>query len=105
MNELHWLPVHKRIDFKVLPFVFKCINGLAPNYLADIIKPYHVARVTRSSTDPYLLHIPKCNSKTYGDTQFAVAGPRLWNSLPFNLRIPMSLDCFKNRLKTHLFKL
>ncbi len=29
---LHWLPVRFRIDFKVLLLVFKCLNGLAPEY-------------------------------------------------------------------------
>ena len=33
--DLHWLPVRHRIDFKVAMTVFKCIHGLAPQYLAD----------------------------------------------------------------------
>ena len=34
LRDLHWLPVRHRIDFKVTMSVFKCIDGLAPQYLA-----------------------------------------------------------------------
>ena len=42
---------------------------------------------------------------TYGDRCFAAAGPRVWNSLPTELRQSDSLAQFKRRLKTHLFGL
>jgi len=42
---------------------------------------------------------------TYGDRCFAVAGPRVWNSLPTELRQSDSLAQFKRRLRTHLFGL
>ena len=35
LRDLHWLPARHRIDFKVAMTVFKCIHGLAPQYLAD----------------------------------------------------------------------
>ena len=33
MKNLHWLPVHKRVEHKLLPIVYKCIRGTAPEYL------------------------------------------------------------------------
>ncbi len=36
LKALHWLPVHHRIEFKILLFVFKSINNLAPSYLSDL---------------------------------------------------------------------
>ena len=41
----------------------------------------------------------------FGDRGFAVAGPRLWNSLPKNLRQISSYGQFKRYLKNHLFGL
>ena len=29
MKELHWLPIHARIDFKMLLLTYKILNGLA----------------------------------------------------------------------------
>ena len=37
LQELHWLPVEQRIIFKLLLMTFKCLNGIAPSYLSDLI--------------------------------------------------------------------
>jgi len=34
LRELHWLPVRKRIVYKLAVTVYKCLHGLAPPYLA-----------------------------------------------------------------------
>jgi len=36
--DLHWLPVEFQIKFKVLIFVFKALNGMAPRYISDLIR-------------------------------------------------------------------
>ena len=46
---------------------------------------------------------PKFNLKTYGSRSFSVCAPRLWNSLPLEVRKCHSTDTFKRKLKTHLF--
>jgi len=38
-----------------------------------------------------------------GDRDFAVAGPRAWNTLPDAIRRCSSPDTFKRSLKTHLY--
>ena len=102
--ELHWLPVEQRITFKILLFVFKSLNGLAPFYLSDLISTYVPSRSLRSASLS-LLHVPRSNQKTYGDRAFAVAAPRLWNALPIQMRQPgTTLDTFKRSLKTLLFR-
>jgi len=35
VRQLHWLPVHQRVTFKLAILVFKALHGLAPRYLAD----------------------------------------------------------------------
>lgn len=102
LKSLHWLPVRFRIDFKVLLLVFKCLNGLGPSYLSDLLLIYQPSRTLRSSGTG-LLTIPQVCSKTHGEAAFSYFGPRLWNSLPENLRAAETVDVFKKRLKTHLF--
>ncbi len=46
---LHWLPARFRIDFKVLLLVFKCLNGLAPEYLSNLLSIHNPVRSLRSS--------------------------------------------------------
>ncbi len=40
--------------------------------------------------------------KLRGDCAFSIAGPNLWNSLPFSLRLVSSESEFKSKLKTYL---
>ena len=39
-DELYWLPIEQRIDFKIATLVFKCLNDIAPSYLYDICRMY-----------------------------------------------------------------
>ncbi|KAK3730504.1 hypothetical protein QZH41_015707 [Actinostola sp. cb2023] len=86
LKSLHWLPVRARINYKILLLVFKVRNGLAPNYLADLLSDYTTGRRLRS-TGKELLTIPRTISKSYGDRTFSVAGPKLWNALPTDLEL------------------
>jgi len=36
LRRLHWLPVQRRIEFKVLTFAHKCVHGTAPAYLSSL---------------------------------------------------------------------
>ena len=46
---------------------------------------------------------PCCSNNSFGDRCFAAAEPRLWNTLPVQLRHCDSLGQFKRLLKTYLF--
>ena len=37
LEELHWLPIKDRIHFKIILFVFKCLNNIGPSYLASML--------------------------------------------------------------------
>lgn len=100
--KLHWLPVRFRIVFKILLIVYKCLNNMAPEYLADAIK-LRKTRSLRSTTMEYLEE-RKSRTVNYGDRSFVVAGPKLWNGLPLHIRKSSSIGTFKTKLKTHLFK-
>ena len=103
LKSLHWLPVAYRIDYKLLLITHKCLNGKAPEYLASRLVRYSPGRRLRSY-DQYLLVEKRSNLKTYGDRAFSTAAPRLWNSLPLELRKCNCLESFKSLLKTHLFR-
>ena len=104
LASLHWLPVHFRVHFKILLFVFKSLNGLAPSYLSELLHPYAPARCLRSA-DLLLLEVPRSKRKLRGDRAFSVAAPKLWNELPLHIRQASSLSIFKTSLKTHFYSL
>ncbi|KAI5102912.1 hypothetical protein C0J45_6493 [Silurus meridionalis] len=48
---LHWLPIKSRIDYKILLLTYKALNGLAPQYLSELLYQYDPPRLLRSK-DP-----------------------------------------------------
>ena len=104
LASLHWLPIKFRIDFKVLLFAFKSLNGLAPLYLSELVKEYIPPRPLRSA-DLSLLTTLTINKRTRGGRAFAAAAPMLWNNLPLPIRSAQTIETFKSLLKTHLFSL
>ena len=105
LYELHWLPVSLRIDYKILLLTFKCIYGLAPTYFSDLISIKSNSSYNLRSTGKLLLDHPKGKMlPTLGARLFSAAAPKLWNGLPEELCQATSLDSFKSRLKTYLFK-
>ena len=103
-DNLHWLPVDKRIEFKLCLLVFKCQHQMAPPYLASICVQLSAdtrSRQLRSAARNDLL-IPRTRTASYGPRSFAVSGPTCWNSLPPQLKLSASstLQQFCDRLKT-----
>jgi len=45
---LHWLPIEERIKYKIFLVVFKCLHGVTPSYIDDLITIYKPARNLRS---------------------------------------------------------
>ena len=104
LRRLHWLPVRRRIDFKLACLVHLSLAGQAPHYLAEDIQLLAAGpgRQLRSSTDRSC-SVPRTCS-TSSDRSFAAAGTRVWNSLPSNLRDEkLSFRSFRRLLKTHWF--
>ena len=103
LRSLQWLPVHYRIILKILLLTYKALNGLAPDYIKDLLK-YNDSRRTRRSLNNRLLDEPRRNLKAYGERAFSVSAPRLWNKLPLQIGLSSSEAVFKANLKTYLFK-
>ena len=103
-DKLHWLPITKRIDFKVAVMVFKCINGLAPSYLNDMCMPVALIHTRSRAAVRGDLVVPRWKSAGYGKRGFQHSAPTVWNSLPTDVRTCQSLQTFKSKLKTFLFR-
>uniref|UniRef100_A0A803TKZ4 Reverse transcriptase domain-containing protein n=1 Tax=Anolis carolinensis TaxID=28377 RepID=A0A803TKZ4_ANOCA len=105
-KELHWLPFIFRAQFKVQVVTYKALNGLEPTYLGDRISPYEPARSLHSSGEALLSLPPPSQSRLVGTREraFSVMAPRLWNSLPREIRQAPTLLSFRRSLKTWLFQ-
>jgi hypothetical protein len=108
VNQLHWLPLSDRIQFKVLALVLKSKLGLAPKYLRDVIRPPLSASSHRPlrSLDRSDFFVPRARTTIAQTRSFAIIGPSLWNALHFTLRetfLSGSLSSSLSLLKTYFF--
>ena len=86
-EKLHWLPIERRITFKICSIVRSCLVGEAPAYLQELCVPVTtIAGRTslRSSTRGDLVQ-RRFRMERYGRRGFSVSGPALWNSLPVRI--------------------
>ncbi len=104
LNNIHWLPVKFRINIKILLLTFNACHGLAPSYLCDLIDK-KLPTYTLRNYDDFLLVEPRTKLKTYSDRAFSKAAPFLWNPLSIDILRRPNVACFKQKLKTYLFKL
>ena len=102
-EKLHWLPVGYRINFRILTYVYKSVNELAPVYLTELLSKQANRRATRSYSAHSLQRAQTQN--TYGDRAFENCGPYLWEKVPNYIKNAKSIQMFKKLLKTHFFKL
>ena len=104
LADLHRLKVAERVDFKILLLTFKALHGKAPAYIRDLFSPHPITRELRSikATDRLREVLPRL--PTYGGRAFSCYAPKLWNSLPNHVRESRSVDVFKKKLKTFLYK-
>jgi len=95
LKKLHWLPIRERIVYKNLLLVFKCLNGMGPQYLTEMLCYTNFSHTLQ-------LYEPSVNT-SFGERAFQKYAPKLWNGLSSSLKECNTLPAFKTHLKTHLF--
>jgi len=48
VSTLHWLPIKHHIHFEILLITYKALNGLAPQYLSELLLHYSTSRLLQS---------------------------------------------------------
>ena len=111
LYELHWLPVSLRIDYKILLLTFKCICGLAPTYLSDLISIKSNSLYNLRSTGKLLLDHPKGKMlTTLGARSFSAAArysgmAYLWSFVKQHHLTVLNLDLKPTFFKKYFYSL
>ena len=103
LSTLHWMPVRRRIDFKITVLTYKLLSTGQPSYLACKITPYVTGRRLRSS-ESGTLTVPRIKT-AIGSRAFRSEAQSVWNLIPVDIRTTPSLESFRIKLKTHYFQL
>ena len=109
LKSLHWLPIKQRITFKLNCITFKTLTTKQPVYLYNLLPNQSTAVsksvstvTTRSTSNKDLNHFIGTKLEI-GKRAYTVAGPKLWNALPTELKSSETLSIFRKALKTYLF--
>ena len=127
LKSLNWLKAKQQIQYKIISITHSLLHITEPKYLYRLINIKPPSRT--SSSDHLCLSLPPVStSLKFADRSFRNSSPRLWNSLPINLRsfapvtnqsttvtsctpfhlcrgLSLSRNQFLSCLKTHLFAL
>ena len=106
LDDLHWLPLQQRIQFRLSCIAWRCVQALAPSYLCELFAvPATLGRRSLRSTTRRDIWVPFARTATAQKRSFSVVGPTVWNDLPVALRslLSDSSNSFFRHLKTFLF--
>ncbi|KAJ1194411.1 hypothetical protein NDU88_003700 [Pleurodeles waltl] len=101
LRDLHWLPVNKRITFKLLTLAHKALHNTGPAYLNNRLTFYTPNRELRSA-NLTLATVPRIHRTTTGGRSFSHPSAKTWNTLPIHLRQTQDLLTFRRHLKIWL---
>ena len=94
-GELNILTLGERREFHLATQVYKCTSDLAPSYLGDSLTQidavHHYNTRARINDNFYFTHA----RRAIGDRAFSRQGPRLYNTLPPEIRQAESVTSFK----------
>eukprot|EP00914_Ancora_sagittata_P010870 GHVO01021245.1.p1 GENE.GHVO01021245.1~~GHVO01021245.1.p1 ORF type:complete len:196 (-),score=8.99 GHVO01021245.1:265-852(-) len=103
LEDLNWLPVKERSDYKILTFVHNALHDEhAPAYMKEMYRIYQPNRALRSGDDSWTLTVGTA-ARHEGRRSPAIHGAVMWNTLSEELRRETSVHVFKKKLKTFLY--
>ena len=71
LQQLHWLPIRYRIQFKIMAIVYKAVHNADPEYICDLIEPKQ-SKYSLRSINGINLRERRSHLKTCGDRAFSV---------------------------------
>ena len=100
LKELKWLSVQSMLIYRDCVLVFKCLRGLAPDYLAKMFKKRSEIH-NKDTRNKNKMDIPGYRTAAAQRT-FYYRAVSLWNNLPGSLTELANLTLFKKELMRHL---
>ena len=81
----------------------KALKYGQPSYVSDLLEPYeHASSVQLRSIGR--LKEPSISSRVISERCFEYHAPRLFNKLPNDVKMQLTVPAFKCKLKTHIFR-
>ena len=104
VRSLKWQTLQERRKFHIATLMYKCVNGLAPNYLCDQVNLIsEVNNYNTRSANSLDVLVPAINRNILKKS-FAYNGASIWNSLPDFIRRAEDVLHFKTMYRRFYFE-
>ena len=103
IKEIGWLSLSDRRLFQKAVLMYKIINGLAPEYISNIMPPFVSERTEYSLRNAADISVLSRRTEIYSRSFFP-SSVDYWNKLPLSVRSADSLSAFKQLLKRSIFR-
>ena len=101
-KRLNWIPINERIQFFKNILVYKCLNGLMPDYIANSLIPVQtIHNINTRQHRRGTLYVPYFRTDA-GRKTFSYDASKCWNGLPNYVTDAPSLATFKKRYLLYL---
>ena len=101
VKQLKWMNVNERFLYFERLLMFKCIHGMAPDYLTNNIVMDIEVRNVNTRTHDMNVYIPFPKNEL-AKRSFYYSGGKNWNDLRDNVKEVINIDGFKIKLKRNL---
>ena len=73
--------------------IYKTLNELNPSFIKNI---FTVKEIDRRTREQYKLNVntPSYNQMTFGYKSLCIFGPKIWNILPYHIKLNKNLKNF-----------
>ena len=97
MNALGMLNLPQQLAYNKGISMHKALNNYSPNYLPQLF----ISHQSHNTNSRKNLYVPRPRLYLF-KTSISFAGASLWNSLPQNIKLCISLPCFKRNPHTYM---
>ncbi len=98
--QLRWIPLAKRVIYHTNILTYKCLTGLAPEYLSRYFKYVDHPYQTRYR-EQHMLYVPKPKTELM-KRAFRYNGAINWNLIPITCKNAETLNSFKSMVLKHI---
>jgi hypothetical protein len=97
LEDLHWLPINHRNDYKLAILTCKIRATCSPAYLKPFIRNYVPSQQLRSSSMQLIM--TEATKTEIARLSFSQAAPSVWNCQPYEIRTAKTFERFTTSIQ------
>ena len=100
LNQARKTTLYNRRMQDIAILIYKALHNQSPQYIKELFK-LRISNYNLRGTD--MLILPRFNTVTYGKNSLRYMGPKIWNSLPDDIKAANNIATFKKSIRKFNF--